>query len=48
MIVFSSTRGGREQLYIMAANGDRQQTLSALLPGNQTLPSWSPTMPPLQ
>ncbi|MDR0548818.1 MAG: hypothetical protein LBI10_05330 [Deltaproteobacteria bacterium] len=47
MIVFSSDRGGREQLYVMAANGDRQRVLSPALPGAQTLPSWSPVLPDL-
>jgi TolB protein len=47
MIVFSSTRSGQEKLYVMAANGDRQQPLSPLLPGVQSLPSWSPEMPPM-
>ncbi|MDR3154869.1 MAG: hypothetical protein LBW85_11540 [Deltaproteobacteria bacterium] len=45
MIVFSSTRGGRSQLYVMAANGDRQQPLIPDFAGSQTLPSWSPEMP---
>ncbi|MDR1080127.1 MAG: hypothetical protein LBQ79_04015 [Deltaproteobacteria bacterium] len=45
MIVFSSTRGGRSQLYVMAANGDRQQPLIPEFTGSQSLPSWSPDMP---
>jgi TolB protein len=45
MIVFSSTRGGRSQLYVMAANGDRQQPLIPEFAGSQSLPSWSPDMP---
>ncbi|MDR1870521.1 MAG: hypothetical protein LBS60_01115 [Deltaproteobacteria bacterium] len=48
MIVFSSTRSGRDQLYIMSANGDRQQVLNPALKGSQTLPTWSPDMPNLQ
>ncbi|MDR1577669.1 MAG: hypothetical protein LBT86_05520 [Deltaproteobacteria bacterium] len=47
MLVFSSTRGGGEKLYVMAANGDRQRPLNPLLPGIQSLPSWSPVAPPL-
>ncbi|MDR2422187.1 MAG: hypothetical protein LBE01_02270 [Deltaproteobacteria bacterium] len=47
MIVFSSTRSGGEKLYVMSANGDRQQILSPLLQGSQSLPSWSPVMPDL-
>ncbi|MDR2613210.1 MAG: hypothetical protein LBG06_10460 [Deltaproteobacteria bacterium] len=45
MIVFSSTRGGKSQLYVMAANGDRQQPLIPEFAGPQTLPTWSPDMP---
>jgi TolB protein len=45
MIVFSSTRNGREQLFVMAANGDRQQPLIPDVPGSQSLPYWSPVMP---
>ncbi|MDR1309728.1 MAG: hypothetical protein LBL95_07525 [Deltaproteobacteria bacterium] len=45
MIVFSSNRGGRHQLYVMSANGDRQQPLMPEFRGSQTLPSWSPAMP---
>ena len=45
MIVFHSSRGGRNQLYVMAANGDRQQPLIPEFGGPQTLPSWSPVMP---
>ncbi|MDR2354105.1 MAG: hypothetical protein LBF22_13310 [Deltaproteobacteria bacterium] len=45
MIVFSSTRGGKSQLYVMAANGDRQQPLIPEYTLDQTLPSWSPEMP---
>jgi TolB protein len=45
MIIFHSTRGGRSQLYVMAANGDRQQPLIPEFTGSQTLPSWSPVMP---
>ncbi|MDR1677078.1 MAG: hypothetical protein LBS44_01645 [Deltaproteobacteria bacterium] len=45
MIVFSSNRSGRHQLYVMSANGDRQQALMPEFQGSQTLPTWSPTMP---
>jgi TolB protein len=48
MIVFHSSRGGRNQLYVMAANGDRQQPLIPDFGGPQTLPNWSPVMPPLE
>jgi TolB protein len=46
MIVFSSNRGGRHQLYVMSVNGDRQQLLIPDYQGSQTLPTWSPVMPP--
>jgi TolB protein len=46
MIVFSSNRAGRHQLYVMSANGDRQQVLTPEYQGSMTLPSWSPVMPP--
>ncbi|MDR1049959.1 MAG: hypothetical protein LBP95_02540 [Deltaproteobacteria bacterium] len=46
MIVFSSDRGGRSQLYVMSANGDRQQPLMPdFKGGSQSLPAWSPVMP---
>ncbi|MDR3204664.1 MAG: hypothetical protein LBV23_07960 [Deltaproteobacteria bacterium] len=45
MIVFSSDRGGRTQLYIMSANGDRQQPLIPEVSGSQSQPSWSPDKP---
>ena len=45
MIVFSSTRGGGSQLYVMSANGDRQQPLMAEYTGGGSQPSWSPVMP---
>ncbi|MDR1164656.1 MAG: hypothetical protein LBO66_02065 [Deltaproteobacteria bacterium] len=45
MIVFSSTRLGKSQLFVMAANGDRQQPMIPEFPGAQTLPTWSPDMP---
>ncbi|MDR2442579.1 MAG: DPP IV N-terminal domain-containing protein [Deltaproteobacteria bacterium] len=47
MIVFSSTRGGGgHKLYVMSANGDRQQPLMAdYKGGSQTLPTWSPELP---
>ncbi|MDR2200315.1 MAG: hypothetical protein LBR53_12880 [Deltaproteobacteria bacterium] len=47
MIVFHSTRGGKSQLYVMAANGDRQQPLIPEFGGPQSLPNWSPVMPPI-
>jgi TolB protein len=45
MIVFSSDRAGGNRLYVMSANGDRQQPLMPEFRGSQTLPSWSPDMP---
>lgn len=45
MIVFSSSRNGRMQLFVMAVNGDRQQPLMPEYRGSQDLPYWSPTMP---
>ena len=46
MIVFSSTRGGGgHKLYIMSANGDKQQPLMPDNRANQELPYWCPTMP---
>jgi TolB protein len=45
MIVFSSTRNGRRQLFIMAANGDSQQPLMPDYKSDQEQPYWSPTMP---
>jgi TolB protein len=45
MIVFSSTRGGGERLYVMSANGDRQQPLMLDGKGSGSLPTWSPVMP---
>ncbi|MDR1546521.1 MAG: hypothetical protein LBU12_07425 [Deltaproteobacteria bacterium] len=45
MIVFESDRGGRSQLWVMSANGDRQQLLIPELTVSQSLPSWSPEMP---
>ncbi|MDR2459196.1 MAG: DPP IV N-terminal domain-containing protein [Deltaproteobacteria bacterium] len=45
MIVFHTSRGGKNQLYVMAANGDRQQPLIPEFTGTQTLPTWSPEMP---
>ncbi|MDR2141473.1 MAG: hypothetical protein LBR11_06750 [Deltaproteobacteria bacterium] len=47
LIVFSSSRGGQERLYVMTANGDNQRALSPTLPGNQSLPAWSPVLPDL-
>ena len=45
LIVFSSTRGGRSQLYVMSVNGDNPQPILPGLGMNQELPYWSPTMP---
>lgn len=45
MIVFSSNRNGREQLFVMAANGDNPQPLLPEYSGHQNQPYWSPTMP---
>ena len=45
MIVFSSTRGGRQQLFVMSANGDMQQPLMPNYREPQEQPYWSPTMP---
>ncbi|MDR1656204.1 MAG: hypothetical protein LBT47_01430 [Deltaproteobacteria bacterium] len=46
MIVFSSTRSGGSKLYVMSANGDRQQPLMSDNKGaSQTLPTWSPELP---
>lgn len=45
MITFSSTRGGRPQIYIMSANGDRQQPLMPSYAGDQQQPFWSPERP---
>ncbi len=45
MIVFSSTRNGRSQLFVMAANGDSQQPLMPEYQPSQEQPYWCPTMP---
>lgn len=45
MIVFSSTRNGRQQLFVMDANGDSQQPLMPEYKQPQELPFWSPEMP---
>ena len=45
MIVFESTRNGRRQLFVMAANGDMQQPLMPEYRQPQEQPYWSPTMP---
>lgn len=45
MIVFSSDRNGRLQLFVMASNGDRQQPLLPDYQEPQDMPYWSPTMP---
>ncbi|UQZ89482.1 hypothetical protein C4J81_09825 [Deltaproteobacteria bacterium Smac51] len=44
MIVFSSTRNGRSQLFVMSANGDSQQPLMPDYSPHQEQPYWSPTM----
>jgi TolB protein len=41
MIVFSSTRGGRRQLHVMTANGERQTPLLPELDWGQVTPEWS-------
>ena len=45
MIVFSSTRAGGNKLFVMSANGDRQQPLMTEGDGQGSLPSWTPVMP---
>ena len=45
MIVFSSTRNGKPQLFVMAANGDSQQPLMPDYGPPQEQPYWSPVMP---
>ncbi len=45
MIAFSSTRNGRSQIFVMAANGDAQQPLMPDYKGDQDQPYWCPTMP---
>jgi TolB protein len=47
MIVFSSTRNGWPQLFVMAANGDSQQPLMPEYRPPQEQPYWSPLRPPL-
>lgn len=47
MIVFSSTRNGRAQLFVMAANGDSQQPLMPDYRPPQEQPYWSPLRPAL-
>lgn len=44
MIVFSSTRNSRRQLFIMATNGDSQQPLMPDYKPEQEQPYWSPTI----
>ena len=46
MIVFSSTRNGKPQLFVMAANGDSQQPLMPDYAPPQEQPYWSPVRPP--
>jgi TolB protein len=46
MIVFSSTRNGKSQLFVMAANGDSQQPLMPDYGPPQEQPFWSPVRPP--
>jgi len=45
MIVFSSTRNGRLQLFVMSANGDNPQPLMPDNRMHQEQPYWCPTMP---
>lgn len=45
MITFHSTRNGRSQLFVMAANGDMQQPLMPNVTMSQQQPYWSPAMP---
>lgn len=45
MIVFSSTRNGRSQLFVMSAYGDNPQPLMPEYRAVQELPFWSPVMP---
>ena len=45
MIVFSSNRKGREQLFVMATNGDKPQPLMPGYDKHQNMPFWCPTMP---
>ena len=45
LITFASTRNGRSQLFIMAANGDRQQPLMPDYKGDQRSPFWSRVKP---
>ncbi|MEW6267352.1 MAG: hypothetical protein AB1641_30125 [Thermodesulfobacteriota bacterium] len=41
MIAFSSSRNGRNQIFVMTANGERQQPLMPDYGGDQQLPYWS-------
>lgn len=45
LIVFASTRNGRSELFVMAANGDRQLPLMPDYKGDQRSPYWSPVKP---
>lgn len=45
MIVFSSTRNGRSQLFTMHVNGEKQQPLMPNNPEGQEQPYWSPAGP---
>lgn len=45
LIVFSSTRNGRQQLFVMNANGDNQRPLMPNLKQPQEQPYWSPVWP---
>lgn len=42
MIAFASTRNGRSQLFVMTANGERQQPIMPDYRGDQRSPYWSP------
>jgi TolB protein len=45
LIVFSSTRNGRHELFTMTANGERQRPLLPDLNMEQRTPFWSPARP---
>lgn len=45
MIVFSSTRNGRPQLFVMSVYGDNQRPLMPDYPEPQEQPYWSPVWP---
>ena len=47
LIAFASNRTGRSRIYIMSANGERQQVLLEDYRGGQGQPYWSPAKPDL-